>query len=136
MGRSASEVHPLQLQPLGGRSKQRAVRHGHREMSLLGRFALCAVCWIVRVFLCVSFGEFQEVIADQVKNSIVMCCMFHNIQITTKNKHSYLTEVWKEERGSEKTPKHCFYLSIFSVLTSCILHGMTKRGQISRKNFH
>ena len=141
MGRSASEVHPLQLQPLGGRSKQRAVRHSHREMPLLGRFALREsdlrlVCWIVRVFLCVSFGEFQEVIADQVKNSIVICCMFHNVQITTKNKHSYLTKVWKEERGSEKNPKHCFYISIFSVLTSCILHGMTKRGQISRKSFH
>ena len=79
MGRSASEVHPLQLQPLGGRSKQRAVRHSHREMPLLGRFALREsdlrlVCWIVRVFLCVSFGEFQEVIADQViKLSSVAC---------------------------------------------------------------
>ena len=76
-------------------------------MPLLGRFALResdlrAVFWIVRVFLCVSFGEFQEVIADQVKNSIVICCMFHSIRITTKNKHSYLTIVWKEERGSEK----------------------------------
>ena len=102
MGRSSSEVHPLQLQPLGGRSEQRAVRHGHREMPLLGRFALRAVCWIVRVFLCVSFSEFQEVIADQVKNSFVMCCMYNNIQITAKNKHSYFTKVWKEERGSEK----------------------------------
>ena len=68
VGRSASEVHPLQLQPLGGRPKQRAVRHSHWEMPLLGRFALRVVCWIVRVFLCVSFREFQEVIADQVKN--------------------------------------------------------------------
>ena len=107
VGRSASEVHPMQLQPLGGRPEQRAVRHGHREMPLLGRFALREidlrlVCWIVRVFLCVSFGEFQEVIADQVKNSIVICCMFHNVQITTKNKHSYLTKVWKEEKGIRK----------------------------------
>ena len=97
MGRPASEVHPLQLQPLGGRSQQRAVRHGHREMPLLGRFALRAVCWIVRVFLCVSFREFQEVIADQVNHNV-----YHNMQITAKIKHSYFTKVWKEKRESEQ----------------------------------
>ena len=137
MGRPASEVHPLQLQPLGGRSQQRAVRHGHREMPLLGRFALRAVCWIVRVFLCVSFGEFQEVIASQVKNSFVMCCMYNNIQITAKIKHSCCTKVWKEEKGI-RTKLFSYTVSIFpffTVLTSCILHGMTNRGQIPRKKF-
>ena len=119
VGRSASEVHPLQLQPLGGRSQQRAVRYGHWEMPLLGRFALRAVCWIVRVFLCVSFGEFQEVIADQVKNSFVMCCMYNNIQITAKNKHSYFTKVWKEERGSEKI---LYTVSIFPFYCPYKLH--------------
>ena len=70
-------------------------------MPLLGRFALREsdlrlVCWIVRVFLCVSFGEFQEVIADQVKNSFAM---YNNMHITAKIKHSCLTKVWKEEKG-------------------------------------